>query len=144
MTGEAAPFGGGSGVSDGGDGREYAERVEKLRLLVDQVARDAVAESADVRIMIAELRREGYVFTIAVGTGIEWRPPDVAGAEALCQEVRMCPLCSAGQPRPWRMRANVVRDRVAGGKEREVVEGFQVRWHCGRCGYGEIASLVRE
>lgn len=66
--------------------------------------------------------------------------PDWPLAARLIRESRHCPRCSTAR-KPWLMVAKIVRERIGGPFEREVIGAAQVRWKCGLCHFGEIVTL---
>ena len=66
--------------------------------------------------------------------------PDWPLAARLIREARVCPRCSTAR-KPWLMVAKIVKERIGGPFEFEVICAAQVRWTCGLCLYGELVLL---
>ena len=66
--------------------------------------------------------------------------PDWPLAARLVREARVCPRCST-KHKPWLMIAKIIRERIGGPFEREVIGAAQVRWKCGLCHFGAIVTL---
>lgn len=120
-----------------------------LRELANQAAIEAIKTSAKATALGHEFEALGFRMLLTVGMALrrivptaDQRPP-AADAGKLANQRRPCPCCSTHAV-AVPMRGHVVRDRVAGAGEHDVIEGAQVRFTCSACGYGEVVPVAAE
>lgn len=119
------------------------ELVNYLKEVVNAASLNAIKVSRDVQNVIRELEQAGFKIRLTVGVAVRRLEEPVEFAARVGAQRRTCPHCSTDST-PFYMKATIVKDRVKSEGEHDVIEGFQVRFHCSLCGYGEVEPVPPE
>lgn len=118
---------------------EIDAAVKFLRDIVNKAAIDALGRSEEARQIIDRLADFDLKAVLKVSVATASLSTPLERAQRLAAEPRLCPYCKTAK-----MKGNVVRERVSGQDEQEVIEGMQVRFYCSLCGFGDVAPILPE
>lgn len=158
-------------MSEAPDPREELDaQMIALREILQKAVMDAIQGSSEAQKIVDDAEKAGFIVRLSTGVSlfreeqVEEIPeslPDITGGEPMqlltpprpekesllerasriVTERRWCPHCSTTAT-PYYLKSHIVKERVAGTGERDVIEGLQVRFNCSLCGYGEVEPIA--
>jgi hypothetical protein len=125
------------------DEEKVDETLSALKDIANRGALEALKKDLNALPLIEALHSAGLRLQLTVGVVAMPAGPtrdQEEMAKGLASQRRWCPHCSIPES-PFHLRSHIVKERVAGDGERDVIEGLQVRFTCSICGYGEVESV---